>query len=206
MTAHPSPQRLPSLPIARQPIWDTAGHVHGYEFLYRDADGGPAGVDLWAEAHQELASAGVLETLGRRVDPRRDGRSFVNVTRAFLVSSRPLPQHDDRLVLEVVESVPADDEVLAGIARLRALGYLIAIDDFTADAAQLAMLPYADYVKIDCRDLLRHGTALVELARGCGATLVAERVSDEALVERCAAWGFDLLQGDALGPATIVRI
>jgi EAL and modified HD-GYP domain-containing signal transduction protein len=33
-------------------------------------------------------------------------------------------------VLEVVESVAADDEVIAGLERLRALGYLIAIDDF----------------------------------------------------------------------------
>jgi len=31
--------------------------------------------------------------------------------------------------------------------------------------------------------------------------LVAERVSDSLLVEECRGWGFDLLQGDVLGPA-----
>jgi len=101
----------------------------------------------------------------------------------------------------VVESVIADDAVLAGLRRLRARGYRIAIDDFAAEPDQVRMIPYADYVKIDVRDMDRIGPELVELARRHGAMLVAERVSDDETVARCRALGFELLQGDALGPA-----
>ena len=67
-------------------------------------------------------------------------------------------------------------------------------------------MPYADFVKIDCRDVRRQGATLVQLARQYGARLVAERVSDPLLVEECRGWGFDLLQGDVLGPAiTLAR-
>lgn len=199
MTAHASPPPALQPRVARQPIWDGAGGLHGYELLYRTHEGTPAGVDRWEEPYQEDASAAVLDRLDRVPGPQR---SFVNITRGFLVKDRELPPHGGRLVLEVVETVRADEDALAGLRTLRERGYLIALDDFTASAAQLAMLPWADYVKIDCRDLLRHGTALVELARSHDALLVAERVSDARLVERCTGWGFDLLQGDALGPAT----
>jgi c-di-GMP-related signal transduction protein len=199
VTAYASPSPALQPRVARQPIWDTAGTLHGYELLYRTHEGAPAGVDRWQEPYQEDASAAVLDRLDGVPGPQL---SFVNITRGFLVEDRALPPHGDRLVLEVVETVPADENALAGLRRLRARGYRIALDDFTASAAQLAMLPWAHYVKIDCRDLLRYGTALVELARSHGALVVAERVSDSRLVTRCSDWGFDLLQGDALGAAT----
>ena len=63
------------------------------------------------------------------------------------------------------------------------------------------MLPYADFVKIDVRDVDRIGPQLVQLARRNGAVLVAERVWNDTLVEQCRTLGFELLQGDVLGPA-----
>ncbi|MCL2849766.1 MAG: EAL domain-containing protein, partial [Micrococcales bacterium] len=127
---------------------------------------------------------------------------FVNVTRSFLVHDRPLPAHLDRLVLEIVESVPGDAGVVLGLERVRAHGYRVAIDDFTASEAQLPMLPHADFVKVDCRDLVKpDGLRLVEIGREHGATLIAERVETPELVEMCVRTGFDMLQGDALGPA-----
>ncbi|MCL2454583.1 MAG: EAL domain-containing protein [Micrococcales bacterium] len=92
--------------------------------------------------------------------------------------------------------------MVLGLRRLRARGYRIAIDDFTASASQMPILPYADYVKVDCRDLVKPGgLELVEIGRRFGANLIAERVETLELVELCVKAGFDLLQGDALGPA-----
>ena len=142
----------------------------------------------------------MLEVLFGDGPPAATTFAFVNITRSFLVDDRPLPAHAGRLVLEIVESVTADDEVIAGLERLRLRGYLIAIDDFAAEPNQVAMMPYADFVKIDCRDVRRQGATLVQHARQYGARLVAERVSDSLLVEECRGWGFDLLQGDVLGP------
>lgn len=194
----------PAAPVARQPIRRTDGGVLGYEYLYRSARGRVAGVDRWPPARQDVASTSVLRTLYGGRPPAGTGLVFVNVTRAFLVGDLPLPPADDRLVLEVVESVPADAGSLAGLARLREDGYLVALDDWTATPAQRAMLPCADFVKVDCRDLDRLGTAGLREARSCGARLVAERVADEGLVARCTALRFDLLQGYALGRPALV--
>lgn len=196
-----SPAVPARLPIARQPIWTAGGQLYGNEFLYRSRDGLPAQVDRWGSDRQDVATASVLDVLFGDGPPTSSTLAFVNVTRSFLVDDRPLPAHAGRLVLEVVESVAADDSVLAGLERLRSRGYRIAIDDFAAEPDQLAMMPYADFVKIDCRDVHRLGDGLVRLARTYGATLVAERVSDTELVEECRTLGFELLQGDVLGPA-----
>ncbi|MEZ0449854.1 EAL domain-containing protein [Cellulomonas sp. ICMP 17802] len=196
-----SPAVPSRLPIARQPIWTIGGLLYGNEFLYRSREGLPAQVDRWGSDRQDVATASVLDVLFGDGPPTSETFAFVNVTRSFLVDDRLLPAHADRLVLEVVESVEADAAVLAGLGRLRSRGYRIAIDDFAAEPDQLAMMPYADFVKIDCRDVHRLGTGLVQLARRHGATLVAERVSDLGLVEECRTLGFDLLQGDVLGPA-----
>src|SRR3954469_2033005 len=196
-----SPPTPAKLPIARQPIWTSDGLLYGNEFLYRSRDGLPAQVDRWGSDRQDVATAAVLDVMFGDGPPGNLPLAFVNVTRSFVVSDRPLPAHAGRLVLEIVESVAADDAVLAGLARLRARGYRIAIDDFAAEPAQIAMMAYADYVKIDVRDVERLGPHLARLARRHGATLVAERVSDSALVDQCRVLGFDLLQGDVLGPA-----
>ena len=101
----------------------------------------------------------------------------------------------------MVESVRVDDVVLAGVTALRAAGYLIAIDDYMACPDQVAMLPHADFVKVDLRDLHRLPPEGLTAARRHGARLVAEYVSDLALVRHATALGFDLLQGDVLGAA-----
>ena len=196
-----SPRTPSKLPIARQPIWTTDGHLYGNEFLYRSRDGLPAQVDHWRSDRQDVATASVLDVLFGDGPPPDLTPAFVNVTRSFIVNDRPLPAHAGRLVLEIVESVVADDAVLAGLQRLRDRGYRIAIDDFAAEPDQVAMMPFADYVKIDVRDVDRIGTQLVALARTYGALLVAERVWNYTLVHECQALGFDLLQGDVLGPA-----
>lgn len=191
----------PPLPVARQPIWTASGHLVGHEYLYRSREGLPAGVDGWGDARQEVATASVLTTVYAQGEPAGDRLVFVNVTRSFLVGNRPLPAPSGRLVLEVVESVPADDDVLAGIEALRAEGYLIAVDDYTACPDQVAILPYADFVKVDLRDLHRLPPGGLATVRRHGARLVAEYVSDLALVRHATALGFDLLQGDVLGAA-----
>lgn len=202
----PSPSAPPHLPVARQPIWTASGRLHGHEYLYRSSAGLPAGVDRWSARLQDGATSAVLTALFHDRQPPGDALAFVNVTRSFLVRELPLPASAGRLVLEVVESVAADPRVLDGLGRLRAAGYRIALDDFVASRDQRAMLRYADYVKIDCRDLEAGGEELVAVARRHGARLVAERVSSSARRARCLDLGFGLLQGDALGRAVTLTL
>lgn len=192
------------LPVAKQPIWHTNGVLLGHEYLYRTRSGQPAGVDGWVASRQDEASASVLRSVFHpaAVRPVAGALVFVNVTRSFLVSDRPLPAPGGRLVLEVVETVPAHEGVLLGLRRLRARGYRIAVDDYTASPDQVAMVPYADFVKVDVRDLASLPGRALEHARRFGARLVAEHISDATSLSAAVALGFDFLQGDALGAAT----
>lgn len=192
----------PRLPVARQPIWTTRGALAGHEYLYRSKAGLPVGVDAWLDEQQEAASASVLASVFDGDGPTGTELVFVNVTRSFLTGERKLPAPTERLVLEVVESVPADDDVLAGLPALRGKGYHIALDDYVASPAQVAMLPFADFVKVDLRDLEGLPAHALASARRYGARLVAEHVSDASLVRYAVGLGFDLLQGDELGAAT----
>ena len=187
-------------PVARQPIWTPDGVLVGHEYLYRSADGLPAGVDRWVDERQEDASASVLASVFDGAGPEGDELAFVNVTGSFLTGERPLPPAT-RLVLEVVESVRASHAVLQGLPALRDEGYAIALDDYVATPDQVAMLPFADYVKVDLRDMARLTGRALGVARRYGARLVAEHVADRRLVHTAVQLGFDLLQGDVLGAA-----
>ena len=203
---HPRAQVGAHVFVGRQGIVDAAGGVHGYEFLYRAGRQHSLRVDMWPAPSQDRATLRVLQAVFTPTGVRAvaaDAHVFVNFTRAFLVGDLPVPDAPDRLVVEVVESVRADAAVIAGVRRLRAQGYRIAIDDFVGLTSQVALLPYADYVKVDCRDLLARGPALVDLAASTGARLVAERVETREQLDLCRALGFRLFQGYYLD-ATLV--
>lgn len=203
---HPHAQAGAHVFVGRQGIVDAAGEVHGYEFLYRAGRQHTLRVDTWPAPAQDRATLRVLQAIFTPTGIRAvaaDAHAFVNFTRSFLVGDLPLPDEPERLVIEVVESVRADAAVVAGVQRLRRHGYRIAIDDFVGLTSQVALLPYADYVKVDCRDLFARGPALVDLAASTGARLVAERVETREELDLCRALGFGLFQGFHLD-ATLV--
>jgi len=195
---HPRAQVGAHLFVGRQGIFSRNGDVHGYEFLYRAGRQHSLRVDQWPAEAQDRATLRVLQATFSPTGIRSvaaDALVFVNFTRSFLVGDLPLPAEPERLVIEVVESVRADDEVIAGIIRLRDQGFRIAIDDFLGLTHQVAMLPWADYVKVDRRDLYQRGPELVDLAASFGARLVAERIETAAELAWCRELGFDLFQG-----------
>ena len=189
--------------LGRQGIFTGAGAVFGYELYFRSPHPAPLHVDHWTAEQQDEATAHVVHATftGPGVTSvARDRRVFVNFTRSYLVGDVSVPHLPDQLIVEIVESVVADDQVMAGVQRLRARGFRIAIDDFVGLDSQLRLLPYADYVKIDVRDLDLDDDhpPLLDLARSCGAQVVAECVESEDILDRCQSLGFDLYQGYAL--------
>lgn len=203
---HPRAQAGAHVFVGRQGILEADGAVHGYEFLYRAGRQHSLRVDMWPAPAQDRATLRVLQAVFSPTGVRAiaaDAHVFVNFTRAFLVGELPVPEEPARLVVEIVESVRTDAAVLAGVRRLRDRGFRIAIDDFVGLTSQVALLPYADYVKVDCRDLRTRGPALATLAASTGAHLVAERVETREELELCAALGFRYFQGFHLD-ATLV--
>ena len=123
---------------------------------------------------------------------------FVRVTRSFLTGDLPVPRHPDRVVVEVDGTARCDAAVRDGLLRVKALGCRILLGDFTGRADQRRLLPFADFVKIDCRDLDVEGRPLLDLATSRGAALVAEFVDSARALVECRSAGFTLVQGRAV--------
>jgi EAL and modified HD-GYP domain-containing signal transduction protein len=129
---------------------------------------------------------------------------FVRCPRAYLVGELPLPERPDRLVIEINDSDSADADVLAGIRRLRAQGFRIVLPGFADRSTQRELLPLADFVKIDVRDLDVEGEPMVRAARSRGARVVGEYVENPRDFRHARDLGLTLFQGNLLERAAIV--
>jgi EAL domain-containing protein (putative c-di-GMP-specific phosphodiesterase class I) len=212
---------LSSLWMAYQPIVRAAtGSLFGYEALLRSDD---------LSLPDPAAFLDAAERLGRVHDVGRSVRSkaslslnfvpppallFVNLhavdldDRTLTSTSAPLTANASRVVLELTEraSLESIDDVPMRIARLRELGFRIAIDDLGAGYSGLTSVALLEpeFVKLDMalirdvhkspvkRKLVRSMTTLF---KDMGIKVVAEGI--EVLEERdtLIELGCDLLQG-----------
>jgi EAL and modified HD-GYP domain-containing signal transduction protein len=171
--------------IVRQPIYDAAVKVVGYELIvhYGDAAGPEA----------EAAAAGTVTQIGMNLVA--GGAAWVPLSRGFLFSGHADALPPDRVVFEVAPELGSDPQALAAISRLKAMGHALAIDPFVAGDAVMPLLGIAGAVKIDASldraTLAEHA----EVARVAGARIVAKNVETHEAFETCKALGFDLFQG-----------
>src|SRR5271157_1902650 len=133
--------------VARQPIFDRSQNVFGYELLFRN------GVEDYFHADPELAARSTLDSsllfgINTLCDNRR---AFVNCTREVLFKDliTLLPPH--QTVAEILETVEPEDRVIAACKRLKAAGYLIALDVFAANDPRLPLCEFADIIIVDVR-------------------------------------------------------
>jgi len=132
--------------VARQPIFTADEKVFGYELLFRD------GVeDYFRETDADAAARKTHDTSQQMgLQTLCEGRlAFVNCTREVLLKDYVTLLPSTQTVVEVLESVPADDLVKAAVQRLKQAGYMIALDDFVLDDARTPLVEFADILKVD---------------------------------------------------------
>ena len=180
--------------LARQPIFDRDIRVRAYEILFRT--GGQDFADFSSPEHAtaEVAVHALLDLgLDRLVGDRN---AWINIPREVLVSGIHDFLPPDRVVLELLETIEADSEVLAAIERAKARGFKIALDDFVLNARTEALVPYADYVKLDVLAIGAEGLpAAVRALRRPGLRLLAEKVETHEMSQHAVRAGCELLQG-----------
>lgn len=212
---------LDALYMVYQPIVSWSGKkAFGYEALVRSSEPTLPNPSAIIEAAETLQRT---EVLGRHIRAKagepfeRAGTGatlFVNLHSRDLLdetlydSSAPLAAWAPRTVLELTERAAIDDidDISGRIARLRRLGYRIAVDDIGAGYSGLSSFAMVqpDFVKLDITlvrgiDVDPVRTRLVqlltELCSDLGIFVVAEGV--ETVDERDALLrlGIDLLQG-----------
>jgi EAL and modified HD-GYP domain-containing signal transduction protein len=178
--------------------------VYAYELLFRAAsdnsakftDGDQATSDVIVNTFLEI---GLDNIVGDRL-------AFINLTRAFFVGEHTISLPRDRVVLELLEDIEADEEVVNSVKRLSEQGYSIALDDFIYHESLQPLVQLADIVKIDImamsRDEIREH---VEALRQHPLRLVAEKVETQEEHDYCMELGFDYFQGYFLAQPKVIQ-
>jgi EAL and modified HD-GYP domain-containing signal transduction protein len=180
--------------LARQPILDRTKRVFGYELLYRSPDG-RAFLEGGADDNHATAHVIVNSLLTLNLDKLVMGkRAFINFNRDMLVGGfgKLLPRA--LVVIEVLETVVADEEVIAACKDLKQAGYTIALDDYTTRAESL--IHCADIVKIDVRDRgVVSPESVIPRLETRGVKVLAEKVETQEEFLRARQLGYAYFQG-----------
>ena len=197
-SAAPAPSQLsirdvkPLRYVARQPIFDRDEKVFGYELLFRD------GLQNAFSGDSDEASRATLDSsLLMGLDVLCDGRrAFVNCTRDTLVKNLVTLLPSNSTVVEVLETVPADPDVVNACCSLKEAGYLIALDDYVADDPREPLVEIADIIKVDMQlTNEEQRLAMIKKSGPWRCRLLAEKIEEYPEFQRARDQGFVYFQG-----------
>lgn len=182
--------------IGRQPIFDNKLNVIAYELLFRSGDNTAANVVDGDSATTNviinaMTEIGMEQLVGSH-------RAFINLTRNHIIqmSQMPLPEMKQRLVLEILEDIEADDDVVEAVKKLAGDGFSIALDDFIYKESLQPLVDISDIIKIDLMAISREELAEhVDKLKNGKRKMLAEKVETQEEYDLCKSLGFDYFQG-----------
>jgi EAL and modified HD-GYP domain-containing signal transduction protein len=178
--------------VARQPILDLRGKVHGYELLFWN------GREPIIRSDSEIATRTMLDnTVIFGLEELAHGMpAFVNCTADSLTEEWVHVLPPKMTVLELPAETEPTPGLLTACRKLKALGFRLALTDFTGKKQSRPLADLADYVKVDIVGFdgieRRNLPGKVE---GSWARLVAQNVETQEQYGLACREGFDLFQG-----------
>lgn len=185
----------PQIFLGRQPILDRSQSIVAYELLFRSGQTASANVsdDVAATANvisHAFTELGVSTVLGKH-------KGFINFSSDLLLSDiiELLPR--DKVVIELLETITVTPQIIARCQELKAMGFTLALDDYTSEDPQFDILfDLVDVIKIDYPLVDKQALpAIVKRLKKKQLKLLAEKIDDRAQADLCMALGFDLYQG-----------
>jgi EAL and modified HD-GYP domain-containing signal transduction protein len=184
-----------SIFVGRQPILDRNGALYAYELLFR------AGQMEHAEFSSDVsATARVITTVFNELGLENslgNAFGFINVSEEMLMSEaiELLPQ--DKIVIELLETIPPTPSVIERARDLVAKGFRLALDDvLSLEDDFRPLIEIASFVKIDLLGIAPDTLPdLVNSFKPYKAQLLAEKVDSAEQAQRCNELGFAYFQG-----------
>ena len=180
---------------ARQPILDREKTLYGYELLFRTSLD-----NVFTDVDQEKATSKMIEGLqfDLGLDKISDGKlAFINFTEQSLLSGYPELLPNQKVVVEILETVKPTNSLYGALKKLRQKGYILALDDFIHKAHWEPFYKLIDIVKIDYREISKqdmHDT-LAAVRQHPHIKLLAEKVETNDEFKKAKDEGFVLFQG-----------
>ena len=191
--------------IARQAILSKNRRTEAYELLFRsgfhnafpNVDGNKASLSVLRTGFLDL---GLERVTGGR-------RAYVNCTREMLVSGALLRVSQEQIVVEVLETVPADDEVKNALQILREANFQIALDDVGGKPHIPPLAEWATHIKVDFLAVpsKEDRRLFAQMLGERGLCLLAEKVETEDDFLSAVEQGYHLFQGYFFGKPEILE-
>ena len=179
--------------LARQPILDLRGRVHGYELLFRD---GPH--ELQFSGDGNLATRTTLDNMVIFGLEKLTGSlpAFVNCTHEALTDKLVDVLSPSMFVLEILENIEPTPELIRACCRLKMAGFRLALDDFRWKPGFEPLVELAHYVKVDFTlSGKEERGAILDRFHGRAVVLVAEKIETQRQFREARDEGFTLIQG-----------
>jgi EAL and modified HD-GYP domain-containing signal transduction protein len=178
--------------VARQPILDLRGRVHGYELLFR------SGPETAFSGDGNMATRTMIDnTVMFGLEKLTGGLpAFVNCTHESLTEQLVDVLPPSMTVLEILETLEPTPSLIDACRKLKGAGFRLALDDFVWKPKFEPLVELANYVKVDyaLTDADERRSLLQRLA-GRGIALLAEKVETQQEYQLACAEGYTLFQG-----------
>jgi c-di-GMP phosphodiesterase len=189
-----APTELPQLAryVARQPILTPDERVFGYELLFRSgAENHFIGADP-SGATRSVIDMSSLLGLGVLCD---NTLAFINCSREILLSEFITLLPPENIVLEILSSVPPDEEVMHACSQLKRAGVKIALDDYIVGDSREPLAYFADFIKVDLRQTSLTDAGIIVSGHRGVCRMIAMKVETRQDFQFAKKAGFQLVQG-----------
>ncbi len=187
--------------VARQPILDAAGHVHGYDLIFRNAPECVFRRDV-EMAMETMLDNEVLFGLERLSNGMP---AFIACTAEALTDELVLVLTSSMTVLTVSANVEPTPRLVDACRTLKARGFRLALDDFAWREDLRPLLDRTDYVRMDFRKYNGAERQRLEQLDPDTIMLVAQKVETPEDFRQARAMGFSLFQGDYFCHPTLLK-
>jgi len=178
--------------VARQPILDRLGRVHGYNLLFR----GHSPLLLQTERDQ-AARAIIDDAMVFGLEQLTQGApAFLSCTEEALNERLVDVLPAGMTVLHLHKTVRHSTELISVCHRLKSSGFRISLGSYCWEPGYEPLVALADYIKVDFTQLdatARH--FLQRSAGGVTAALIADKVETQADFKQACFEGFAFFQG-----------
>lgn len=181
---------------ARQPILNSKKNIVAYELFFRnDENNFFSGSVNSYEATSKL----IMRThLNEGLSSTTEGKpALINFCEKALIDGLPYILPKNKIVIEVLESVPPSDEIYDALKKLHNDGYTIAFDDFEYKPEWNRFFKFIKMIKFDLRKTtFEELTPLMNLLKKkTKIKFLAEKIETIEEFNEAKKLGFDFYQG-----------
>ena len=178
--------------VARQPILNLQGRVHGYELLFRNAPETVFHRDSDIAARTMLDNAVIfgLEMFTNGLP------AFVSCTTEALTEQLVHVLAPKKTVLAIPSSLEQTVALVDACRELKDQGFRLALDDFNSRTSLKPLVNLADYIRVDFTRLNAEERQHLRRMNCASIARVAKKVDTQEDYREACAEGFTLFQGN----------